>query len=107
MNISNYLLDDKDTDILTKELIDVDKITCKKKGQPNNNQKGQYNNNQRRQSNNNQKGQYNNNQKEIFIEIKIDSLDYENENENENELDFIDDDFEYINDDGESSDIEK
>ncbi len=68
---NNYILDDDEdpnVDVLTKELIEVDKII---------------DNTTTNKTSNEEK-------KEIIIEITIDSL------EDEDDLDFIDDDFEYI-----------
>ena len=74
---NNYILDDDDCnlDLLTPELIEVDKkedTNLVNKNYPVVEEK-----------------------KEIIIEIKIDSF------EDENDLDFIDDDFEYIDDEEE------
>ncbi len=68
---NNYILDDDEdpnVDVLTKELIEVDKII---------------DNTTTNKTSNEEK-------KEIIIEITIDSL------EDDDDLDFIDDDFEYI-----------
>lgn len=76
-DISKYMLDDDDcnVDLLTPELIEVDKkddTNLISKPQPITEEK-----------------------KEIIIEIKIDSI------QDEDDLDFIDDDFEYIDEDEE------
>ncbi len=76
---NNYILDDDDSnmDILTPELIEVDKkeeTNLVNKNYPVIEEK-----------------------KEIIIEIKIDSIEDE-------DLDFIDEDFEYIDDDEEDED---
>jgi len=74
-DILNFILDDDDSNIdnLTQELIEVDK----------------------KEDTNlvNKLHDLVEEKKEIIIEIKIDSI------EDENELDFIDDDFEYIDED--------
>ena len=74
-DILNFILDDDDSNIdnLTQELIEVDK----------------------KEDTNlvNKLHELVEEKKEIIIEIKIDSI------EDENELDFIDDDFEYIDED--------
>ncbi len=82
MDIANYILDDDiDIDLLTQELIEVDK----------------------KEDTNLVNKSYSTleEKKEIIIEIKIDSI------ENKDDLDFIDDDFEYIDEDDEDDEADE
>ena len=103
--LSNYFIDDDDIyDLLTPELINVDNTKLNNINKKNNsikkkNIKNKINNkNDKNDKDKNGKNCKNDkDNKEIVIEITIDSI------KDENDLDFIDDDFEYIEEDSDSN----
>ena len=91
-NISKYYIEDDDTDDnLTPELINVDNpdINNQNKKSPKSNNKNDLNKSQNEKKDGTKT-------QEIVIEINIDSI-------NDEDLDFIDDDFEYIEEDSDTN----